>query len=324
MKQNRSLFGTDFVVIDLGAGFAASNNILKPYHGDMTLIELDAVNDSNRNISDYKRHEFICQAIGAVEEKRVLYRRGLSNASSLTTPQPGIVQAYGLDSHFTVESQQDVDVTTLPALLKSLQIDRMDWLKTDLEGLDGPVLFSSRDLLETTLVVQAELRFQPFYEQEPTFFEVGSFMEDLGFELIQMHSESWRYKTNESEMMRDGRIAFVDAVFFLTPAMVKSRIGDLYHHAIAKQIAIACSYNYTNYAQYLLENYATDLEPATLSVLNQLIRPSSKTMLHLIRFFNAMSRYRILHPLIRRIRHGSSAVNRAASVLPDLPHVVDW
>ena len=186
------------------------------------------------------------------------------------------------------------------------------------------MLFSSKQILNTTLVVQAELRFQPFYEGEPSIFKVGAYLEELGFEMIQLHPESWKYRTQRSADMRNGRLAFVDAVFFLSPSVVKQRRGERYLQAMAKQIIIACQYGYSNYAEYLLENCAPGLPAAVHAELRAFIQPASPAMSRLIRFVNAMARRPRLHPWIARIRRLGISVARAASYYPDTPHVIFW
>ncbi|NCC50030.1 MAG: hypothetical protein EOM20_02320 [Spartobacteria bacterium] len=319
-----SLSAHGFVVVDLGAGFAGASDVLKPFHPLITWIELDAANTSERVSADYKRHEFITQAIAESEGKRTFIRRVFPNASSLTMPRGALVKGYGLERHFSEDRRLELEAITLPQLMVQLGLSRIDWLKTDLEGLDGPVLYASKMYLNTALVVQSELRFQPFYEREPSIFEVGVFMQNMGFEMIQLHTESWKYRTQRSAIMRNGRAAFADAVFFLAPEVIRQRMPEQYQAAIIKQILIACHYGYSNYAEYLLEQNTAWMDEKLFSELHILIRPASPTLSALTRVVNGLARYRIMHPFIRQMRRMGALLYRAAACVPGHPHVADW
>lgn len=311
----------DFVIVDLGAASATDQRLLKPYFPSITLVELDAVNDSQVKSRNYFRHVFAKGGIAGRAGPRVFTRRAFPNASSILRPREELVRDYDLEKIYEALDEVTLECRTLSDTLSGLNIQHIDFLKTDLEGMDYEVLFSSAELLKNTLVVQSELRFQPFYEEEPTFFKVGSFLEQLEFELLGMKPEAWKYRTPRRSMARDGRWVFADAIFFRSPASVSAHFGQESDKAFAKQIILACSLGYPNYAEFLLEKIKGTVSAKLVEELSQTIRRSLPRVPLLICLCNCLCRIRGGARVLNALRRAGTRLSRSATVFSFFNHV---
>ena len=198
------------------------------------------------------------QQIVAPEARKVTFvERAFAGCSSIAQPRPGLVKAYGLEALYREKNRWEVQSTSLGDLALRHRVDRWHWIKTDLEGLDFEVVKSLGDGVRRTLVLQMELRFEPFYEGEPRFHTVAGYLEDYGFELLDLAIERWRYVTPNRLLPTKGRATYCDAMFVRPdPA---GPIADILVQALILGIL-----GYLNYAEYLVE-WVRDAQPEAAS-----------------------------------------------------------
>ncbi|SHO64485.1 FkbM family methyltransferase [Algoriphagus zhangzhouensis] len=80
-------------------------------------------------------------------------------------------------------------------------------LKIDTQGYEKNILEGGRAILEKVKVVQLELSFEPLYRNEPTFFEMISYMEELGFEIFSLETDL------SFSNPKNGKMLQVDCIF---------------------------------------------------------------------------------------------------------------
>ena len=95
-----------------------------------------------------------------------------------------------------------------------------------------------------------ELRFEPFYRGEPRFHEVAAYLEEKGFQLLDLMSERWRYKTAHAKFASQGHAVFCNAMF------VNRRQENGADAAITRKALILGLMGYANYAERVLEPMA--------------------------------------------------------------------
>jgi len=260
-----------FVIVDLGSA-NASDLALGDATRCATLVELDAGGKSRTNPARYHKHFRVQTAVSGTQGKRVFFRRKFSECSSILEPNATHVRDYGLDHGFALQEAVELDCDTLVGVLTSIGVRSVDFLKTDLEGLDYEILVSGRSVLTGTLVIQSELRFQPFYVGEPPFHTVAGYLADLGFELITLRPEVWKYNTSGRDLARDGRLVWADAIFFLRPDRVHYLFKDMAPLAFAKQVLLAKALDLHNYAEHILEDLSPQINPPVARELRELLR----------------------------------------------------
>jgi len=254
----RTLTG-DFTILDLGSASATDLLGLRPFRPALTLIELDAVSATAPATTDYHRKIAIQAAIAGQPGRRKFYQRKFPQSSSFLPARTELVEAYGLQAFFEIEKTFEVECETLTSVLNTHNIQRVDFLKTDLEGLDYEVLTSAPDIVRQSLVIQSEVRFQPLFVGEPDFTTIVAYLTSLGFELVGLRPEVWKYATRQRDLMRDGRMVWADAIFFNSATQLASLFQDQTPLAFLKQIILAQALGLHNYAAYLFEHMQAQL-----------------------------------------------------------------
>lgn len=245
-----------FVIVSLGAAGDRDLELPPLVTSAVTLVEVDGAGASATAKSYNARHP-IASYVAGTRRDATFSLRAYPACSSLLEPRPELVEHYGLEEYFRLVEARPVHTETLPRILETFGIDSVDYLKTDLEGLDLEVIRSSETLLASALAIQCELRFQPFYVGEPAFHEANAYLAEQGFELITLRPEFWKPRTAHRDQFRDGRIVWADCLFMRPPRAV--RLMPRASLAEAKQILLALGLGRRSHAEYLLESYREDL-----------------------------------------------------------------
>jgi hypothetical protein len=274
MTETIRLLTGDFVLLDLGSANAVG--LFRDFpslSAAITLIAVDAREDRGRASGSFHRVLCLRKAVSGVAGKRAFYSRAFPECSSFLEPKQDLVAAYGMERYFQLKEVLKLECATVSELLAEQKIRRVDLFKTDLEGLDFEILRSAPELVSQSLCVQSELRFQPIFQGEPPFHEVVSYLAGLGFELVHLRAETWKYATASRKLLRDGRTVWTDALFFLAPAQVRERFADSAWKAFAKQIILARIHGLTNFAEHLHERTRADFPSAVSEELAEFVKP---------------------------------------------------
>ena len=78
----------------------------------------------------------------------------------------------------------EVPCVVLDDWCRQNQIDHIDMLRVDVEGLELPILQSSPEILKTVLVVSTKTHFTAFRKGTTQFPELKKFLESAGFEML--------------------------------------------------------------------------------------------------------------------------------------------
>jgi hypothetical protein len=307
----------DFILCDLGSANALDLPGLRPLRAAITLVELDAIGAGQTSNSGYLRKVALQKAISGQPGPRVFHRRQFPPSSSFLKFKPELTAAYGLQSLYAPAGDLELECETLASLLSGQGLAHIDFLKTDLEGLDFEVMASAPEITGRSLVIQSELRFQPLYAGEPDFFAVGTYLRGLEFEMITLRPEVWKYATPRRDQQRDGRLVWADAVFFLRPAAVERLFGEAAPRALLKQVVLAQSLGLSNYAEFLFEGVRARLPALVAAEMAGYLRQSSWAR----RLVNAMAAWPAGNRAMLAARHACLKAARALSYVKALPHI---
>lgn len=181
--------GVELTLVDVGASlepFAPFRPLLR----HATYVGFDP---DRREVHDVKvgagRLAVVDRAVVAdpdAEKARFHLTRNPTCSSTLP-PRPEAVAPYLHADRFDVVDTADVPATTLPRALRSVGVERVDWLKLDTQGTDLRLLRSlDEDLWRGLAAVDAEPGFDPHYEGEDTFGELHRELVGRGFWLADL------------------------------------------------------------------------------------------------------------------------------------------
>ena len=145
---------------------------------------------------------------------------------------------YSFNETSKITKVTSIQTTTLD-LLKDENSDNFfmpDFLSLDTQGSELDILKGSPICLENTLGVVIESEFIEFYENQPCFDEILSFMKSKGFEFMRftniVEQNSYNYPI---ELRSKGRLTDGDALFLRSPEYLESspRNNSLSYYKLA-------------------------------------------------------------------------------------------
>lgn len=290
----------NFVIFDLGSSFAKESKVLKQYSDQITYLEIDAVSISEIKNNSLFKNIKIQKGIHTSVGTQDFYRRSYIETSSFLRVRPEQIEAFGMDNIVEIKEVIPMECTTVNGILEEYEINSIDFLKTDIEGLDFEIIKSIEDKLGRINVIKSEIRFEPFYESEKPFYEICQYLANHGFEFINFTAlDEWKYKTKNQTKHRDGRMAWGDFVFFR-----KLNSGDSnFVSDLTKQILIAKSLNFNSYSEYLLEKNKSNLSIELYKELEEVILKFNIFEQILNKTFQLISKTSLIHPIRKTLKY---------------------
>jgi FkbM family methyltransferase len=170
-------------IADVGASLIGEE---PPYQhlidaGVATLIDFepDAVACEELNVKYKGTHKFYPYFIGDGNPS-IFHETNWVATGSLFPPNTELVNKFNhLGELMIPKAQHHVQTTRLDDIA---EIDRIDFLKMDIQGGELAALSNAPKLLETTLLVQVEVEFLELYSGQPLFADVDSYLRSQGFQ----------------------------------------------------------------------------------------------------------------------------------------------
>lgn len=169
-----------------------------------------------------------------------------SSTSSLLPFNEAVTsELVGLEKLSTISTQQ-VNTVTLDEAISD--IDKIDFLKLDIQGFEYAALEAARHVLSRALVVHCEVSFIEIYQGQPLFCNVDQLMRSAGFRFIDFNHICRYPLKGEGANSRD-QMGWGDAVYFKEADKVAP--GDL----LIQGLVALCIYNKFSLAEYLVAQY---------------------------------------------------------------------
>jgi FkbM family methyltransferase len=300
MNTINTTLNKEFVILDLGSSYAKQNKFLKKCSSQITYIELDALSNSEINNTDLYKSIKIKKGVHAQKGLKTFYEREYLQCSSFLKFKPEVNDMYDLVALTKTKNELQLDCTTVNEILAENNLNKIDFLKTDLEGLDFDIIKSLGDKIKDVNVIQSEIRFQPLFEGEKPFYEICSYLNEMGFEFINFGVlDEWKLNTTNNKNYRDGRMVWGDFVFFK-----KLNVQDAnFETDILKQILIAKSLNFNSYAEYLLESNKHHLNSNLYTEIAKEMNTFTILELFLNNLFYFISSFKIIYPIRKGLKY---------------------
>jgi FkbM family methyltransferase len=94
-------------------------------------------------------------------------------------------------------------------------VGRVDFLKLDIQGFEGPALLGAQKVLQRTNVVHCEVEFAPIYKGTSVFSEIERLLAKSGFYFVDFtHLCRYAYEAVPDPTTTGERLGWADAVFF--------------------------------------------------------------------------------------------------------------
>ncbi|MBW6391407.1 FkbM family methyltransferase [Billgrantia antri] len=171
-------------VVDVGAnpidGAPPYADLLK--RGLVKLVGFEPQKDALQKLQAMKgpNETYLPHAVGT-GEKAKLYLCQASGMTSTLKPNNEVLDYFqGYPLWGKVKAVEEIDTVRLDDVS---EIDKIDWLKIDIQGGELNVFKNAENKLKNALVIQTEVNFIQLYEGQPLFAEIDQWMRAHGFML---------------------------------------------------------------------------------------------------------------------------------------------
>lgn len=204
-----------FVFVDIGA----AGGIPKKWSSIEEHLKIVAFEpDSRATVPGIKNDRFV--SIPAPLSKEITdlqfhITRELGK-SSLYRPNMAFLSQFVDSERFEVMKEISfpaAQVLTLDRAFEKMQRQEADFIKLDTQGSELDILEGGPKILSSAFGIQVEVEFAPLYEKQPLFRDVDSFMNNHGFQLMDLRRFYWKRKAHY-QFIGKGQLVFADALYF--------------------------------------------------------------------------------------------------------------
>lgn len=184
-------------VLDIGARGGADEALLSiAWASRMICFEPDPVEAAQlagRGDARWRQFKVLPFAIGGVAGRQDLHVPEDSRAASLLAHNPAMVERFGHENLHRTRKVMSVETTTLDALRAQGHIERVDFMKIDVEGAELLILESGKAVLSDCVALKVECSFLPQRLNQPLAWDVMRFLSEAGFEVVDLRDiHHWR------------------------------------------------------------------------------------------------------------------------------------
>jgi FkbM family methyltransferase len=233
------------VCIDVGSA-GGFHPRLEAIRSDVDIIGFEADPDECTRLNAVANHgeRHINAAIGRENEKIILELHNKRKTSSCYKTDMNRVYHFYDAERYAPDGEISFTTRSLDAICDSEGINRIDYIKVDVEGHELAVL---EGCTRTFLLAEIEVYFHPFRKGSCFFDQIMKHMRERGFMLIDLRRNFW--SPNRARETRNysakGILMHGDALFCLDPFLETNHSALSTLDARAGYLALLSLYGYT-------------------------------------------------------------------------------
>jgi len=233
------------VCIDVGSA-GGFHPRLESMRSNIDIIGFDADPDECARLNAIARHgeRHINAAIGRENEKIVLELHNKRKTSSCYKTDMDRVRYFSDAERYAPDGEISFTTRSLDAVCASAGINRIDYIKVDVEGHELAVL---EGYTKPFLLAEIEVSFHPFRKGICFFDQIMHHMRERGFILLDLRRNYWSpNKVNEiRNYSAKGFLMHGDTLFVIDPFLEANDPVLRTYDARARYLALLCLYGYT-------------------------------------------------------------------------------
>jgi FkbM family methyltransferase len=184
-------------ILDIGARGGADEELLAiAWASRIVCFEPDKTEFENlvgKGDKRWRQFTALPYAVGGVSASQELHVPDDVRAASLLPHNPLMVERFGREHLHVTKAAVPVQTWTLDALRREGHIDRVDYMKVDVEGAELDILNAGRAILQDCVALKVECSFLPQRLNQPLVWDVVPFLTSQGFEVVDLQDvHRWR------------------------------------------------------------------------------------------------------------------------------------
>jgi len=120
-------------------------------------------------------------ALGENNEKRKLYVTQDPMCNSLYKPNEEFLRLYHELQYMYLKKETEIETITLDTFVDRYSINKIDFIKIDVQGAELDIFKGSKKLLSKVLKIVCEVEFVPLYQEQPLFGDISKFLSQYNF-----------------------------------------------------------------------------------------------------------------------------------------------
>lgn len=189
--------------------------------------ECERLNTNASNGTHFSSEQYFPVAIGSERETLQLNITAQPGCSSFLSPNMDKLRFFGRSEWFEVTKCVDVPVIPFDDLVQGKGIDRIDFIKLDVEGMELDILRGAEEALKHLNGIRLEVNYLDHRKNQASFAEIINHLTERGFKVFRyLENHAWRpdSKFAESHAIRGdipfsfGQLAHGDVLLFRSPS----------------------------------------------------------------------------------------------------------
>jgi FkbM family methyltransferase len=205
------------VIVDVGARGGADGSWKSlPLSSKVIAFEPDDQECVRLNLREQEEGEnritYFPIALGQKRGLVPFFRTASPHCSSNLRPLEELCDRFPIFEGIAIQSEYEIDVVPLDEWCRENDVRTVDFIKLDTQGSELDILIGAEQILESTLIIETEIEFNPIYENQPLFGDLDSHLRASGFELWGLDSLNYCQMTGTTlatthvQTAGDGRV----------------------------------------------------------------------------------------------------------------------
>ena len=258
-----------FTILEVGALSIGSTEPfyeLLDYFPSSRIIgfEIDEHVCTKMNSESREGVEYFPFALGAYNREVPLYVTNHPMCTSLYKPNEKLISLYHNFEVAYLKSIEKVRTTQLDVFLQTQNIDKVDFIKIDVQGAELDIFKGGKKALDDVLKIVCEVEFVPHYENQPLFGDVCNFLakKDLMFnKFLGLAGRSLKPIVMNNNKNLPSQHIWSDAVYIKHV----QKIPQLNDSDLIKLALLAATYGSADLVHYCLSFYDINNPHSTIS-----------------------------------------------------------
>lgn len=155
--------------------------------------ECERLNKTASISARFRSEQYFPVAIGAKQETLKLNITAQPGCSSFLLPNMDKLRFFGRSEWFEVTTCVDVSVVPLDDLVLEKGVDRIDFIKLDVEGMELDVLRGAEEALKHLKGIRLEVNYLDHRRNQASFAEIMNYLTERGFRVFRyLENHAWR------------------------------------------------------------------------------------------------------------------------------------
>lgn len=201
-------------ILDIGASGNSNVNKFNIFfsHSSGNIAKIIKFDDENKIIKD-KNDIVYDNFLWSEDKTKKFYITNNQVSSSFYRPNKEVLKDFLNFTDHVVLEEKDKKVNKLDNNNFNLEIN---FAKIDAEGAELEVLKGGKNILKNCYGFEIEQQFISRFIDSPKFFEVSKYLDELGYELLVLNTESWKKNTRYSNIRTNIKLVWSDFIYFLS------------------------------------------------------------------------------------------------------------